>query len=85
MLRATAVPGSQCPVIRGIQIKKPEGIDLALNFQRVALDHIRNSLPGLLGTVSVQLNAVAEHLGTGGDGFKCHAVANAGVNSGRHS
>jgi len=50
-----------------------------MHFQRVALDHVRNPLPGLLSAVGIKLDAVAQHLGTTGDRLEGYAVAHARV------
>jgi hypothetical protein len=50
-----------------------------MNFQRVALDYVRNPLPGLLGTVGVELDPVAKHVGGTGDRLKGHPIANARI------
>ena len=42
-------------------------------------------MPGLLGPVGIELNAIAKQLDPAGDNFERHAIANAGVDGGRWS
>jgi len=56
-----------------------------LYFQPISLDNGRNPLPGLLGAVSVKLNAIAKHLSTIRDGLKRRPVANTRVDRRRGS
>jgi hypothetical protein len=53
-----------------------------LHFQRIALDYVRNPLPGLLGTVGIKLDAVAKHIGAGGDRLEGDTIADAGIDRG---
>jgi hypothetical protein len=56
-----------------------------LNFQRIALDYVWNPLPGLLGPVSIKLDAVPKHVSTAGDNLERHAIANTRVDRSRRS
>jgi hypothetical protein len=82
LLCATTVRGSKGPIVRRIQIEETKALDGAMHFQRVALDYIGSPLPGLLGVVGIQLDAVAEHLGTAGDCPEGHTIADAGIERG---
>jgi hypothetical protein len=82
LLDATTVSRSKSPIIGRIQIEEPEALDRALHLQRIPLDNVQNSLPGLLGTVRIQLNTVPNHLSTIGDCLERHAIANTRVERG---
>jgi hypothetical protein len=62
---------------------EPEAFDGALHFQRISLDDVGNPLPGLVGTVGVQLDTVAKYLSTVGDNLERRAIANTRVERGR--
>jgi len=79
LLCAAIFTRAEGPIVRRIQIAKPEGFDGAMHFQRVALDYVRNPLPGLVSAVGIKFDAVAKHLGATGDYLEGHAIANAGV------
>jgi hypothetical protein len=49
------------------------------------LDYIVNPLPGLLGPVSIKLDAVAKHLSSPCNGLERHAIANTRVDCGQWS
>jgi len=82
LLGAATVSRPQCSIIGWIQIQEAKALDRALHFQRISLDDVGNSLPGLLSVVGIKLDTVAEYLGTAGDRLEGHAIANAGVDCG---
>jgi hypothetical protein len=69
----------ECPIIGWIQIQEAEALDRALNFQRISLDDIRNTLPGLFGAEGIKLNAVANDLSATGNSLERQAFANAWI------
>jgi len=85
LLCAATVSRPECPIVRWIQIEETKALDRALDFQRISLDYVRNPLPGLLGPVSIKLNAVAKHLCTVSDNLERRAIANTRVDRGRRS
>jgi hypothetical protein len=85
LFRATTVSRPQCVIIRWIQIEEAKALDRALHFQRIPLEDVGDSLPGLLGPVSIKLNTVAKDLRTAGDNLKSYPIANTRVDRGRRS
>jgi len=83
LLGAATVSQPQCPVIRWIKIKQPAALDCALHFEGIALDYVRNPLPGLLSAIGIKLNTVAKDLSTVGDNLERHAIASTWVDRGR--
>jgi hypothetical protein len=69
----------QRPVIRRVQELKAKALDWAMHLHGVAMNHLGNPLPGLLGAIGIKFNAVAKHLGAAGDRLKGHSIADAGV------
>jgi len=54
-----------------------------VHFQRIALNRVGNSLPGLFGAVGVKLDPIAKHLVAVGDGLESQTIAHARIHCGR--
>jgi len=80
LLSAATVSRPKRPVVGWIAINTTQALDRTMHFQRIALNRVRNSLPGLVSTVGIKLDAVAKHLDAAGDCLEGDAVANARVN-----
>jgi hypothetical protein len=79
LLGTATVSRSQSPIVGRVQVEKTEALDGALHLQRISLDDIGDSLPGLLGAVGIKLNAIAQYVGTAGDNLERHTMANTRV------
>src|SRR5271167_1341345 len=67
------------PIIGAVFVQKAEAFDRAMHLQRIALEHVGNSLPGLLGAVSVKLDAITNHLGRACDGLESRTITYARI------
>jgi hypothetical protein len=50
-----------------------------MHVQGITLNYVGNVFPGLVGTVGIQLDAIAKCFGAAGDCLKSSTVAYAGV------